>query len=105
MDKAVINQLALSSLRSKRVFVRIDIGEERSSAIGMDEINVREFLPTLEYLTSVGARIVIGTHWGNPGGAPAPGPRPTSSACSGGRASARLPPRPPTGPPEGATRP
>jgi phosphoglycerate kinase len=72
MDKAVINQLALSSLRSKRVFVRIDIGEERSSAIGMDEINVREFLPTLEYLTSIGARIVIGTHWGNPGGAPAP---------------------------------
>jgi phosphoglycerate kinase len=72
MDKAAINQVVLSSLRSKRVFVRIDIAEERSSENGNDEIRLRECLPTLEYLTGIGARVVIGTHLGNPGGAPAP---------------------------------
>jgi phosphoglycerate kinase len=72
VDKAVVNQLALSSLRSKRVFVRIDAGEEPSSEIGVNEMNLRQCLPTLEYLTSIGARVVVGTHLGNPGGAPAP---------------------------------
>lgn len=70
MDKAVINQLPLSSVRGKRVFMRIDAGEESSSAVSDDKL--RDCLATMEHLTSAGARLVIGTHLGNPGGAPEP---------------------------------
>jgi phosphoglycerate kinase len=72
MDKAVINQLPLNSLRGKRVFVRIDAEEESSSGADVSDDKLRECLATLEHLTTVGARVVIGTHLGNPGGAPEP---------------------------------
>ena len=72
MDKAVINQLPIESLRGKRVFVRMDadIGEP-SSALPLDEHKLRATLPTLEFLTAMGACVVVGVHLGDPGGAPA----------------------------------
>jgi phosphoglycerate kinase len=66
MDKVIINQLPVENLRGKRVFVRIDTSAEQSSSF--DEGKLRSSLPTLEYLMSIGARIVIGTHLGNPKG-------------------------------------
>src|SRR6266850_1371300 len=67
MDKLLINQLSPEYLRGKRVFVRIDVdGEETPSGILFDEHKLRDSLPTLEYLTSAGARVIIGTHVGDP---------------------------------------
>ena len=71
MDKAVINQLALESLRGRRVFVRIDAhNEEPWSGPPVDESKLRAILPTLGYLTTVGARALVATHIGNPGAKP-----------------------------------
>ena len=71
MDKAVINQLALESLRGRRVFVRIDAhNEEPWSGPPVDESKLRAILPTLAYLTTVGARALVATHIGNPGAKP-----------------------------------
>jgi 3-phosphoglycerate kinase len=71
MDKIVINQLPIDSLRGKRVFVRIDVDiDEPSVALPIDEHKLRASLTTLEFLASMGARTVIGTHLGNPDGMP-----------------------------------
>ena len=71
MDKAVINQLPIDSLRGKRVFVRMDADiEPPSDGVAVDELKLRAALPTLEYLAALGARVVIGTHLGDPGGTP-----------------------------------
>src|SRR6267142_7079299 len=67
MDKLLINQLSPEYLRGKRVFVRIDVdGEETPSGILFDEHKLRDSLPTFQYLTSAGARVIIGTHVGDP---------------------------------------
>jgi phosphoglycerate kinase len=69
MDKAVINQLPVETLRGRRVFVRIDADAETpSSGVLFDESKLRSSLPTLEYLRDVGARAVIGASLGKPGG-------------------------------------
>ena len=71
MDKAVINQLPIDSLRGKRVFVRVDAaGEETADGHPVDQDKLRASLPTLEYLTTIGARVIIGTDLGNPGNQP-----------------------------------
>jgi phosphoglycerate kinase len=71
MDKLAINQLPIENLRGKHVFVRIDANlEEISSGPPIDEHKLRLSLPTLEYLTTVGACVVIGTHIGDPAGIP-----------------------------------
>jgi phosphoglycerate kinase len=71
MDKLVINQVPIENLRGKRVFVRIDADfEETSTELPIDKHKLRVSLPTLEYLTTLGARVVIGTHRGDPSGTP-----------------------------------
>jgi phosphoglycerate kinase len=71
MDKLVINQLPIENLRGKRVFVRIDADvDEASSKFPVDEYKLRAAQPTLEYLMTMGARVVLGAHLGDPGGAP-----------------------------------
>jgi phosphoglycerate kinase len=67
VDKAVINQLPIESLRGRQVFVRIDAASEESpDGQPVDRDKLRASLPTLEYLTTIGARVVIGTDLGNP---------------------------------------
>src|SRR5437899_3562736 len=67
MDKLLINQLSPEYLRGKRVFVRIDVdGEETPAGVVFDENKLRASLPTFEYLTSAGARVIIGPHLGDP---------------------------------------
>ena len=69
MDKLMIYQLPPERLQGKRVFLRIDIdGEPTDSEPPIDEDKLRDALPTLDYLTSAGARVVLGTHIGNPAG-------------------------------------
>ena len=69
MDKLIINQLPVENLRGKRVFVRIDVDTTLAPpGVFFDESKLCSTLATLEYLTSVGARTIIGTHIGDPGG-------------------------------------
>jgi phosphoglycerate kinase len=69
MDKVVINQLPIEKLRGRRVFVRIDADAETpSSGALFDESKLRSSLPTLEYLSGVGARVIIGASLAKPGG-------------------------------------
>jgi phosphoglycerate kinase len=69
MDKAVINQAPVEKLRGQRVFVRIDADAETPAPGALfDESKLRSSLQTLEYLSGVGARAVIGAHLGKPGG-------------------------------------
>jgi phosphoglycerate kinase len=69
MDKMIINQLPAERLHGKRVFVRIDAdAQPAASGTLVDEGKLRATLPTIEYLIGVGARLIIGTHLGTPGG-------------------------------------
>jgi phosphoglycerate kinase len=65
MDKLVINQLPVEKLRGKRVFVRIDVGAEQTiTGAFLDDSKLRASIPTIEYLSNIGARVIIGTHIG-----------------------------------------
>jgi len=68
-EKLGLDQLPIENLHGKRVFVRIDADAEvtRSGAL-KDVDKLRVCLPTLEYLNSAGARVVIATHLGDPAG-------------------------------------
>lgn len=69
MDKVIINQLPAAKLRGQRVFIRIDVGEQLTAARDLVDMNsLHTAQPTLEYLISLGARLIIGTHWGKPNG-------------------------------------
>ncbi len=69
MNKLIVNQLPVETLRSKRVFVRVDVDAQYAPMPALvDDTKLRATLPTLEYLISVGARIIIGTHLGDPRG-------------------------------------
>ena len=71
MDKAVINQLPMENLRGRRVFVRIDAdADESANGSRPSDDKLRLVLPTLDYLGSIGARVVLGTHLGDPHGKP-----------------------------------
>src|SRR5262245_43725330 len=71
MNKVVINQLPVEKLHAKRVFVRIDVDSgETNTGLYLDDGKVRDCIPTLEYLLSVGARIIIGAHLGETVGFP-----------------------------------
>jgi len=71
MDKAVINQLPIENLRGRRVFVRIDAdAEEPANGSRVSDDKLRTILPTLDFLGSIGARVVLGAHFGNPYGNP-----------------------------------
>lgn len=68
MYKLIVNQLPVETLRGQRVFVRIDIDGQDALAASVDDRKLLASLPTLEHLIGVGARIIIGTHLGDPRG-------------------------------------
>ena len=68
MNKLIVNQLPVETLRGQRVFVRIDIDGQDALAASVDDRKLLASLPTLEHLIGVGARIIIGTHLGDPRG-------------------------------------
>jgi phosphoglycerate kinase len=66
MRQVTITELPLETIHGKRIFVRIDADTDGLSPVVVNEIKLRSSLSTLQYLEHFGARVVIGTHIGQP---------------------------------------
>ncbi|HUG36869.1 MAG TPA: phosphoglycerate kinase [Candidatus Limnocylindrales bacterium] len=66
--KKTISDLAASSLEGRTVVVRVDFNVPLGPQGVTDDRRIRETIPTLELLTSAGARVVLLSHLGRPDG-------------------------------------
>ena len=71
-----MTEMALDKLKTiddadvvgKRVLVRADLNVPMQNGVISDATRIERFLPTVRELTKRGARVVIMTHFGRPGG-------------------------------------
>lgn len=61
-------QLKESDLAGKRVFLRCDLNVPLKNGVIIDDGRIKASLPTIRYLLSVGASVVIAAHLGRPKG-------------------------------------
>jgi phosphoglycerate kinase len=68
-----LRQLGAPDLEGKRVLVRVDYNVPMADGQVQDATRIEASYPTLDYLTAHGARPVLLSHLGRPGGSPDPG--------------------------------
>lgn len=67
----VVTDLEDTEFRDKRVFVRVDFNVKIENGSVLEDYRIRMTIPTIEYLTRRGAKVLLGSHLGRPD-SPAP---------------------------------
>ncbi|MDY6804326.1 MAG: phosphoglycerate kinase [Cyanobacteriota bacterium] len=68
MTKKTVANLSASDLSGKRVFVRADFNVPVDNGKITDDTRIRAALPTIQDLTSKGAKVILASHFGRPKG-------------------------------------
>jgi phosphoglycerate kinase len=66
MTLRVLFDLEDSKFRNKRVFVRVDFNVKIENGSVGEDYRIRMTIPTIEYLTKRGAKVLLGSHLGRP---------------------------------------
>jgi len=72
MAKKSVGDLSDADLKGKKVLVRCDLNVPLKEGIITDDTRIRGSIPTIEYLASKGAKVLLSSHLGRPKEGPEP---------------------------------